>query len=118
MDATEKLAADVGTAAACRAMGVSRATLYGRRRSAKRGSGGSRGNPLAGLGFAKMFAMEFWGINHASEGLVRCPKTGFAPKTPFSNTQAPPTLDGRRLQNPRLRLLDAIRLASLRVSCL
>ena len=31
MDATEKLAADVGTAAACRAMGVSRATLYRRR---------------------------------------------------------------------------------------
>ncbi len=31
MDATKKLAADVGTAAACRAMGVSRATLYRRR---------------------------------------------------------------------------------------
>jgi len=31
MDATEKLAPDVGTAAACRAMGVARATLYRRR---------------------------------------------------------------------------------------
>jgi putative transposase len=31
MDATEKLASDVGTAAACRAMGVSRATVYRRR---------------------------------------------------------------------------------------
>jgi len=32
MDAAEHLAADVGTAAACRAMGVARATLYRRRR--------------------------------------------------------------------------------------
>jgi putative transposase len=32
MDASEKLAPDVGTAAACRAMGVARATLYRRRR--------------------------------------------------------------------------------------
>ena len=32
MDATETLAPDVGTAAACRAMGVARATLYRRRR--------------------------------------------------------------------------------------
>ena len=32
MDATEKLAPDVGTAAACRAMGVPRATLYRRRK--------------------------------------------------------------------------------------
>jgi len=31
MDAAEELAADVGTAAACRAMGVSRATIYRRR---------------------------------------------------------------------------------------
>ena len=31
MDAAEQLAPDVGTAAACRAMGVSRATLYRRR---------------------------------------------------------------------------------------
>ncbi len=31
MDATEKLAPEVGTAAACRAMGVSRATVYRRR---------------------------------------------------------------------------------------
>ncbi len=31
MNAAEKLAPDVGTAAACRAMGVSRATLYRRR---------------------------------------------------------------------------------------
>ncbi len=33
MDATEKLAPEVGTAAACRAMGVSRATVYRRRRT-------------------------------------------------------------------------------------
>jgi len=33
MDASEKLAPDVGTAAACRAMGVARATLYRRRKS-------------------------------------------------------------------------------------
>ena len=32
MDAAEKLATDVGTAAACRAMGVARATLYRRRK--------------------------------------------------------------------------------------
>jgi len=32
MDAAEQLAPDVGTAAACRAMGVARATLYRRRR--------------------------------------------------------------------------------------
>ena len=31
MDAAEKIAPEVGTAAACRAMGVSRATLYRRR---------------------------------------------------------------------------------------
>ena len=31
MDAAEKIAPDIGTAAACRAMGVSRATLYRRR---------------------------------------------------------------------------------------
>ena len=33
MDASEKLASEVGTAAACRAMGVARATLYRRRNS-------------------------------------------------------------------------------------
>ena len=31
MDAAEELASDVGTATACRAMGVSRATVYRRR---------------------------------------------------------------------------------------
>ena len=34
MDATETFAPDVGTAAACRAMNVARATLYRRRRPA------------------------------------------------------------------------------------
>ena len=33
MDAAEKLAPEVGTAAACRAMGVSRATVYRHRRT-------------------------------------------------------------------------------------
>ncbi len=36
MEATEKLAPDVGAAAACRAMGVSRATLYRRRNPSRR----------------------------------------------------------------------------------
>ena len=36
MEATEKLAPDVGSAAACRAMGVSRATLYRRRNPSRR----------------------------------------------------------------------------------
>ena len=36
MEAAEKLAADVGSAAACRAMGVSRATLYRRRNPSRR----------------------------------------------------------------------------------
>ena len=35
MDASEKLAPQVGTAAACRAMGVARATLYRRRKSSR-----------------------------------------------------------------------------------
>jgi len=35
MDATEKLVPDVGTAAACRAMGVARATLYRRRKPSR-----------------------------------------------------------------------------------
>ena len=35
MDATEKLAPEVGTAAACRAMGVARATLYRRRKPSR-----------------------------------------------------------------------------------
>ncbi len=41
MDAAEELATDVGTAAACRAMGVSRATVY-RRRSRQSTSGEER----------------------------------------------------------------------------
>jgi len=41
MDAAEELATDVGTAAACRAMGVSRATVY-RRRSRQSTSGEAR----------------------------------------------------------------------------
>ncbi len=39
MDATEKLAPDIGTAAACRAMGVSRATLYRCRKPPQRNAG-------------------------------------------------------------------------------
>jgi len=39
MDASEKLAPDVGTAAACRAMGVARATLYRRRQPARAKTG-------------------------------------------------------------------------------
>ena len=35
MEASEKLAAGVGTAAACRAMGVARATLYRRRKPSR-----------------------------------------------------------------------------------
>ncbi len=38
MDAAEKLATDVGTAAACSAMGVSRATVY--RRRSRQSTGG------------------------------------------------------------------------------
>jgi transposase len=41
MDTAEKLAPDVGTAAACRAMGVSRATVY-RRRNRQPTSGETR----------------------------------------------------------------------------
>ena len=41
MDATEKLTPEVGTAAACRAMGVARATLY-RRRKPSRPKAGDR----------------------------------------------------------------------------
>ena len=44
MEATEKLAPDIGTAAACRAMGVSRATLYRRRKPPQRNAG-DRTNP-------------------------------------------------------------------------
>ena len=40
MDATETLAPEVGTAAACRAMGVSRASLYRRRNPSREDSGG------------------------------------------------------------------------------
>jgi len=39
MDAAEKLASDVGTTAACRAMGVSRATLYRHRKPSRTGTG-------------------------------------------------------------------------------
>jgi len=44
MEATEKLAPDIGSAAACRAMGVSRATLYRRRKPLQRNAG-VRTNP-------------------------------------------------------------------------
>ena len=44
MEATEKLAPDIGSAAACRAMGVSRATLY-RRRNPSQPNESDRTNP-------------------------------------------------------------------------
>ncbi len=45
MDAAEKLAPDIGLAAACRAMGVSRATLYRHRNPSQRNESGDRTKP-------------------------------------------------------------------------
>ena len=47
MDASEKLAVEVGTSAACRAMGVARASVYRRRRPSPRRTGDRRRQPRA-----------------------------------------------------------------------
>jgi len=55
------------------------------------------------MGFSKMFAIEFWGINHASEGHLRWAKTPFRTQTGLFKHQTPPTIDGGQINNPIFR---------------
>jgi len=77
MDATEKLAANVGTAAACRAMGVSRATLYRRRQpaSAIREARPRRRQPRALLDRERQAVLD---VLHSTRFVDKAPATIYA----------------------------------------
>ena len=77
MDASEKLAPDVGTAAACRAMGVARATFYRRRKSLRpsRGEWPKRRQPRA-LGEAERRGVL--DLLHSARFVDKAPATVYA----------------------------------------
>jgi putative transposase len=77
MDATEKLAPEVGTAAACRAMGVSRATVYRRRRrqSASGKERGKRRQPRALLEGERQAVLD---VLHSERFVDKAPATIYA----------------------------------------
>ena len=77
MDAAEKLASDVGTAAACRAMGVSRATVYRRRKtpSANAQQRGKRRQPRALLDQERQEVLD---VLHSPRFVDKAPATVYA----------------------------------------
>ena len=74
MDAAEKLASDVGTAAACRAMDISRATVYRRRKtpSANAQQRGKRRQPRALLDQERQEVLD---VLHSPQFVDKAPAT-------------------------------------------
>ncbi len=77
MDATEKLAPGVGTAAACRAMGVSRATVY-RRRRRQSASGEERGRRRQPRALIEAERQEVLDMLHSKRFIDKPPATVYA----------------------------------------
>ena len=77
MDAAEKLASDVGTAEACRVMGVSRATVYRRRKtpSANAQQRGKRRQPRALLDQERQEVLD---VLHSPRFVDKAPATVYA----------------------------------------
>ncbi len=77
MDATEKLTPEVGTAAACRAMGVSRATVYRRRRRQSTG-GEERGKRRQPRALIEDERQEVLDVLHSERFVDKAPATIYA----------------------------------------
>ncbi len=77
MDATEKLTPEVGTAAACRAMGVSRATVY-RRRSRPSTGGEERGKRRQPRALIEGERQEVLDVLHSKRFVDKAPATVYA----------------------------------------